>query len=53
MFVENVEDFKGKDVFNIKFGGFFIKEVMINYFNLVVEGCCLDMVVIFNGLIFN
>lgn len=44
------EDSEGKDVFNTKSVGLFIKEAMTNQPNLVVEGCYSDMAVTFNGL---
>ncbi|XP_044635999.2 C1GALT1-specific chaperone 1-like [Equus asinus] len=50
VFAENAEDSKGKDVLNTKSGGLSIKEAMTNHPNLVVEGCCSDMAVTFNGL---
>lgn len=50
VFAENAEDSEGKDVFNTKSVGLFIKEAMSNHPNLVVEGCCSDMAVTFNGL---
>lgn len=33
--------------------GIFIREAMTNHPNQVVEGCCLDMAITFNGLICN
>ncbi|XP_024422585.2 C1GALT1-specific chaperone 1 [Desmodus rotundus] len=50
VFAENAEDSEGKDVFNTKSVGLFIKEAMTNQPNLVVQGCCSDMAVTFNGL---
>lgn len=50
MFAENTEDTDGKDVFNTKSVGLFIKEAMTNHPKQVVEGCCSDMAVTFNGL---
>lgn len=50
VFAENAEDADGKDVFNTKSVGLFIKEAMTNQPNQVVEGCCSDMAVTFNGL---
>ena len=49
VFAENA-DFEGKDVFNTKSVGLFIKDAMTNQPNLVVEGCCSDMAVTLNGL---
>ena len=53
VFAENAEDSKGKDVFNTKSVGIFIKEAMTNHPNQVVEGCCSDMAITFNGLTCN
>ncbi|XP_066216592.1 C1GALT1-specific chaperone 1-like [Saccopteryx leptura] len=50
VFAENVEDSEGKDVFNTKSVGLLIQEALTNQTNLVVEGCCSDMAVTFNGL---
>ncbi|XP_054565601.1 C1GALT1-specific chaperone 1 isoform X1 [Eptesicus fuscus] len=50
VFAENAEDSEGKDIFNTKSVGLFIKEAMANQPNQVVEGCCSDMAVTFNGL---
>ncbi|KAG8508548.1 C1GALT1-specific chaperone 1 [Galemys pyrenaicus] len=49
VFAENAEDSQGKDVFNTQTVGLFIEEAMTNNTN-VVEGCCSDMAVTFNGL---
>ncbi|XP_037350040.1 C1GALT1-specific chaperone 1-like [Talpa occidentalis] len=49
VFAENAEDSQGKDVFNTQTVGLFIKEGLINH-TKVVEGCCSDMAVTFNGL---
>ena len=53
VFAENAEDSKGKDMFNTKSVGIFIKEAMTNHPNQVVEGCCSDMAITFNGLTCN
>ncbi|ELV11589.1 C1GALT1-specific chaperone 1 [Tupaia chinensis] len=50
VFAENAEDADGKDMFNTKSIRLFIKEAMTYYPNQVVEGCCSDMAVTFNGL---
>ncbi|XP_017736154.1 PREDICTED: C1GALT1-specific chaperone 1 [Rhinopithecus bieti] len=50
VFAENAEDADGKDVFNTKSVGLSIKEAMTYHPNQVVEGCCSDMAVTFNGL---
>uniref|UniRef100_A0A8D0L8L2 C1GALT1-specific chaperone 1 n=1 Tax=Sphenodon punctatus TaxID=8508 RepID=A0A8D0L8L2_SPHPU len=47
---ENAEDSEGKDVFNTKSVGSLIKEAMTNHPQQVVEGCCSDMAITFNGL---
>ncbi|XP_004677485.1 PREDICTED: C1GALT1-specific chaperone 1-like [Condylura cristata] len=49
IFPENAEDSQGKDVFNTQTIGLFIEEAMISHTD-VVEGCCSDMAVTFNGL---
>ncbi|XP_036121869.1 C1GALT1-specific chaperone 1-like [Molossus molossus] len=53
VFAENAEDSEGKDVFNTKPLRLFIEEAMTNQPTLVVEGCCSDMAVTFNGLTAN
>ncbi|XP_005307470.1 C1GALT1-specific chaperone 1 [Chrysemys picta bellii] len=50
VFAENAEDSEGKDVFNTKSVGSLIKEAMANHPQQVVEGCCSDMAITFNGL---
>ncbi|XP_019395733.1 PREDICTED: C1GALT1-specific chaperone 1 [Crocodylus porosus] len=50
VFAENAEDSEGKDVFNTKSVGSLIKEAMSNHPQQVVEGCCSDMAITFNGL---
>ncbi|XP_040260847.1 C1GALT1-specific chaperone 1 [Bufo bufo] len=47
---ENAEDSEGKNVFNTKSVGTLIKEAMANDPQKVVEGCCSDMAITFNGL---
>ncbi|XP_012611888.1 C1GALT1-specific chaperone 1-like protein [Microcebus murinus] len=47
---ENAEDNEGRDVFNTKSIVHLIQEHMSNNRGQVVEGCCSDMAVTFNGL---
>lgn len=50
VFAENAEDANGRYLFNTKSLGGFITEAMATRPNQVVEGCCPDMVITFNGL---
>uniref|UniRef100_U3I1J5 C1GALT1 specific chaperone 1 n=3 Tax=Anas TaxID=8835 RepID=U3I1J5_ANAPP len=47
---ENAEDSEGKDIFNTKSVNTLIKEAMANHPEQVVDGCCSDMAITFNGL---
>ncbi|KAM9326644.1 C1GALT1-specific chaperone 1 [Gastrophryne carolinensis] len=47
---ENAEDSEGKNVFNTKSINTLIKNAMSNDPQKVVEGCCSDMAITFNGL---
>ncbi|XP_053444871.1 C1GALT1-specific chaperone 1-like protein [Nycticebus coucang] len=47
---ENAEDNQGKDVFNTKPVVHLIQKYMSNNPQQVVEGCCSDMAITFNGL---
>uniref|UniRef100_A0A8C2YFZ9 C1GALT1-specific chaperone 1 n=2 Tax=Coturnix japonica TaxID=93934 RepID=A0A8C2YFZ9_COTJA len=47
---ENAEDSEGKDVFNTKSVNALIKEAMASRPEQVVDGCCSDMAITFNGL---
>ncbi|KAM9375423.1 C1GALT1-specific chaperone 1 [Pholidichthys leucotaenia] len=50
VFAENGEDARGKGVFNTKSVNSLIKEGMENNPTHVLEGCCSDMAVTFNGM---
>ncbi|XP_031159225.1 C1GALT1-specific chaperone 1 [Sander lucioperca] len=50
VFAENGEDAHGKGLFNSKGVNSLISESMKNNPNSVVEGCCSDMAVTFNGM---
>ncbi|XP_037663008.1 C1GALT1-specific chaperone 1-like protein [Choloepus didactylus] len=47
---ENAEDSQGRDVFNTKPIEHLIQEAVTNNPQQVVEGCCSDMAITFNGL---
>ncbi|XP_005074449.1 C1GALT1-specific chaperone 1-like [Mesocricetus auratus] len=47
---ENAEDDEGKDLFNTKTIGMFIREAMTDYPNDVIEECCSDMAITFSRL---
>ncbi|XP_030065061.1 C1GALT1-specific chaperone 1 [Microcaecilia unicolor] len=47
---ENAEDSEGKDIFNTKSVNNLIKDSMDSSPQQVVEGCCSDMAITFNGL---
>ncbi|KAK7828602.1 hypothetical protein U0070_007126 [Myodes glareolus] len=47
---ENAEDEEGKNLFNTKTIGMFIKEAITDYPNDIIEGCCSDMAITFSGL---
>lgn len=47
---ENAEDEEGKNLFNTKTIGMFIKEAITDYPNNIIEGCCSDMAITFSGL---
>ncbi|XP_003416148.2 C1GALT1-specific chaperone 1-like protein [Loxodonta africana] len=50
VFAENAEDSEGRHVFNTKPIEHLIKEAMSNNPREVVQGCCSDMAITFNGL---
>ncbi|XP_051030047.1 C1GALT1-specific chaperone 1-like [Phodopus roborovskii] len=50
VFAENAEDEDGKNLFNTKTIGMFIKEAITDYPNEVIEGCCSDMAITFSKL---
>ncbi|KAL1790339.1 C1GALT1-specific chaperone 1 [Sigmodon hispidus] len=47
---ENAEDDEGKDLFNTKTIGMFIKGAITDYPKDIVEGCCSDMAITFSSL---
>ncbi|XP_059131044.1 C1GALT1-specific chaperone 1-like [Peromyscus eremicus] len=50
VFAENAEDDEGKNLFNTKTIGMFIKEAITDYPNDILGGCCSDMAVTFSRL---